>query len=719
MVDGENSHRSDEVDPLFNPETIDSSAVYSENEDHPNEYGDTNSEIVNLLNNEGPEYVMEHTIEVVANTKEKLKNQKQVLAHDESETALEDEEEENDEISHTWYKQVQDKFKHKPWYARPTVGAILFIIILRVLCTTLLMTPTVGLLSTKLCDKYAFDKSDVTPLGHAGMIDRKRCDMKAVQKEQSNITSWVTLINSVVGISLSGKYGEFSDRLGRLFVLKLVGFIGMIHTFLMLVAFHPSRPYQKWFALLAMTSDITGGILTLISVGNSYISDIIPPSEGTLAVYISLLMSIVYASLGLGPLISSYLIKIFNGNLIVPYYFTFGVSILYLLVVFIFIKESRHKDAQKYSAKILKKNRLRRSSSISSLKSNQSNASQNGGQIKLSLRDRLYIWLHMTVIEAVEPIGKLWISRTATGSLIPRINTILLIVIDTLFCSSTSGFIPVLLLYCIAVYDWTSVELGYFISIGGIGKSFILLFMPLLVGFLKKRLNYKVIPNGVDNMDKLLLNTSMVFLVASSLVIIIFKKYDKSLYAAAMLQALSAVLSPTIQSCVLKYNSKKIAGQVFAAHTQIRHLTMVFVPIIFLQTYSHTFSNNPMLILSIPSILSILGFILLQFVRLVDDPVLLRRESEVVPINHQSVLEHGISKGDMPNNYGSFESVRKVSTSSGSSNKSINSLPNTFIKDTNNNISNTPKKKTPIASNSYRAKPSLGERRPSILNRSD
>ncbi|OBA20836.1 hypothetical protein HANVADRAFT_8574, partial [Hanseniaspora valbyensis NRRL Y-1626] len=514
MVNGESSHRSDEVDPLFNPETVDSSAEYSESEDHSNEYGDTNSEIVNLLNNEGLEYVMEHTIEVVANTKEKLKNQKQVLVHDESDTALEDEEEEDDEISHTWYKQVQDKFKHKPWYARPTVGAILFIIILRVLCTTLLMTPTVGLLSTKLCDKYAFDKSDVTPLGHVGIIDRKRCDMKAVQKEQSNITSWVTLINSVVGISLCGKYGEFSDRLGRVFVLKLVGFIGMIHTFLMLVAFHPSRPYQKWFAMLAMTSDITGGILTLISVGNSYISDIIPPSEGTLAVYISLLMSIVYASLGLGPLISSYLITL-----------------------------------------------LRRSSSISSLKSNQSNGSQNGGQIKVSIRDRLYIWLHMTVIEAVEPIGKLWISRTATGSLIPRINTILLIVIDTLFCSSTSGFIPVLLLYCIAVYDWTSVELGYFISIGGIGKSFILLFMPLLVGFLKKRLNYKVIPNGVDNMDKLLLNTSMVFLIASSLVIIIFKKYDKSLYSAAILQALSAVLSPTIQSCVLKYNSKKIAGQ--------------------------------------------------------------------------------------------------------------------------------------------------------------
>lgn len=695
MVGTSKKSSNDEVNPSVVPET------------EQNNAGDeSNAEILQLMNNEGPEYVMEHTIEVMSKSKEKLKQNQRILSHDfDSEAAIEDEEDEdNDDISHAWYTQTQDKYMHKPWYAKPSIAAILFVLVLRVLCTTLLMTPTVGILSNKLCDLYAYDSPHEVNFGH--VFDKHRCDMKAVQKEQSNITSWVTLINSIVGIVLGGKYGEFSDRLGRVFVLKLVGFIGMVYTVLMILAFHPSRPYQKWLVMLAMTSDITGGILTLISIGNSYMSDIISPREGTLAVYISLLMSIVYGSLGIGPLISSYVIKMFNGNLIVPYYFTFGLSIVYLFFVFAFIKESRHQDAQKYSAKVLKKNRLRRKSSISSLRSSQSGGKSSSNPeepVKLKVSDRLYVWLHMTVIEAFEPIGKLWIGRTAAGSLVPRINTVLLIAIDTFFCSATTGFIPVLMLYSLVAYDWTSVELGYYISICGLGRALVLLFMPVLISSLKKRLNFKVIPNGVDSMDKLLLNASMAFLILSTFVLFTFKQYSWSLYVSAVFQTMSAVISPTIQSCVLKYNSKKISGQVFAAHTQIRHLTMVFAPIIFLQTYSHTYDSNPMLILSIPLILSTVAFVLLQFVRKVDDPTVLRRESEVDGIKQQSLLERG-PLGTDSSSYGSVSAPRREGSAS-----SLTSL-----------VGSAKEVSNPRAGSSNRSKPpALDERRPSILNRGD
>lgn len=666
---------------------------------------ESNAEILQLMNNEGPEYVMEHTIEVMTKSKELKQNQMRLAHNFDSEAAIEEDDDDNDDISHAWYTQTQDKYMHKPWYAKPSIAAILFVLVLRVLCSTLLLTPTVGILSNKICDLYEYDK---TPheLKIGTLFDKNRCDMKAVQREQSNITSWVTLINSIVGIVLGGKYGEFSDRLGRVFVLKLVGFIGIVYTILMILAFHPSRPYQKWFVMLAMTSDITGGILTLISIGNSYMSDIISPREGTLAVYISLLMSIVYGSLGFGPLLSSYMIKIFNGNLIVPYYFTFGISILYLGIVYTFIQESRHQDAQKYSAKVLKRNRLRRRSSISSLRSNQSglkNSNNTDEPEKLAISDRLYVWLHMTVIEAFEPIGKLWIGKTAAGSLVPRINTILLIAIDTFFCSATSGFIPVLMLYALVAYDWTSVELGYYISICGVGRALVLLFMPVLISSLKERLHFKVIPNGVDSMDKLLLNASMVFLIFSTFVLIAFKQFSWSLYVSAVLQTMSAVISPTIQSCVLKYNSKKISGQVFAAHTQIRHLTMVFAPIIFLQTYSHTYDRNPMLILSIPLVLSFVAFVLLQFVRKVDDPMVLRRESEVQGITQQSLLESGVLGTDT-SSYGSVSDPRRESSVS-----SLSSLA-ASAKEISNPRTGSANRGNP---------PALGERRPSILNRGD
>lgn len=607
----------------------------------------TNSETVRIMNNESPEYVLEHSYEEFRKVGEKLKQDhatkhKKNRNHGRSKsntnntgeplmqhqgTALDSESDEEsnslqaaddleegaaDDVSDIWYQQTMEKFKSKPWYLRPTVFTLLLVLVLRVMCITLLMTPTVGLLSAKLCNEFEVKYSTV-------------CDMKKVQIEQSNITSVVSLLVSITGISLSGKYGELSDRLGRLFVLKLVGVIGVVHTILMLVAFHPRTPFNRYLVILAMSSDITGGILTLISVGNSYISDIIPPSEGTLAGYISLLMSVIYGSIGFGPLLSSYIIQLFKNSLISPFYFTTATSVAYLLAVSLFVQESRHRDAQRYSAKVLLKSRLRRKSSLSSLDMTRQNLQQRN----MTVKQRLYVWFHMTVVEAVEPIGKLWIKRTASGSLVPRVNTILLILIDTFFCSATSGYIPVIMLYGIKQYQWTSVELGYYVSIVGLGKSVILITMPFMLTSMKRVFGFEVINNGVDKLDKTLLMVSTIFLVISTGLILFCKDYTWSLYMSGVFQALSAGISPTIQNCILKYSSKKITGQIFAAHTQLRHVTMLFLPIIFLQTYSRTFDVKPNLILSIPFVLSVMSMVLLQFVKLISDPLMLRRESEV------------------------------------------------------------------------------------------
>lgn len=623
------------------------STFSGENAAGPETMERSNSETVRVMNNESPEYVLEHTLEefqkvennIKANISKYQKKQKQKkhnkskaqretsslinqqgLAIDSGsddeytsfQTSPDLEDDVEDDISDIWYQQTMERFKNKPWYLRPTVFTLLAVLVLRVMCITLLMTPSVGLLSVKLCNEFQLTSNET-------------CDMKKVQIEQGNITSVVSLFVATVGILLSGKFGELSDRLGRLFVLKLVGYIGVLHTILMLIAFHPAVPFNRYLVVFAMSSDITGGILTLISVGNSYISDIIPSNEGTLAGYISLLMSIIYGSIGFGPLLSSYIIKFFNNSLITPFYFTTGISIVYLISVMFFVQESRHKDAQRYSAKVLIKNRLRRKSSLSSLDSPEQGIKQSN----LTLKQRLYVWFHMTVIEAVEPIGKLWINKTASGSLIPRINTILLILIDTFFCSATSGFVPVIMLYAIKQFEWTSVELGYYVSIIGLGKSALLITMPIILNFLKKTFKFEIINNGVDTMDKFLLNVSIVFLVVSTGLLIFFKDYGWSLYASGVFQALSAVISPTIQNCILKYSSKKITGQIFAAHTQLRFLTMLFLPIIFLQVYSRTFDSKPNFILSVPFVLSVLSIVLLQFVKLIDDPTLLRRESEV------------------------------------------------------------------------------------------
>ena len=95
----------------------------------------------------------------------------------------------------------------------------------------------------------------------------------------------------------------------------------------------PSTPYHKWGLIAAMASPALGGnMLALIANGNSYISDIVEPEMRTLG--ISVLMSSIYGSIGVGPLVGSTAIRLSGGNAFIPFYIAVALGVVFICLLY-------------------------------------------------------------------------------------------------------------------------------------------------------------------------------------------------------------------------------------------------------------------------------------------------------------------------------------------------------------------------------------------------
>ncbi|KAL6948892.1 hypothetical protein ACO0QE_001370 [Hanseniaspora vineae] len=507
-----------------------------------------------------------------------------------------EEAEDEDEISTKWYRDTVNMYKNKKWYQRPTAVVLFVALALKALSFTIMITPTAALTMEKICDSMRDDQ------GH--------CNMSTVQKEQSVVQSAVSFITSCLGLVTAGKYGELSDRRGRVFVLQINGIITLVHVLLALYVFAPGTTYNRYGLIFVNSIEaISGGVMVLISTGNAYISDIVPVTQRMVS--ISVLMSIVYGSLGLGPLMSSFTVKLFNGNNFTPFYLAVLCCLLFNAMVFYFIIESRYHDARRYS------------------------------QSEQFMKQQIHgTSVYRKLFEVVEPLKHLWMPKTYSGSLVPRINVILLMFLDVIFVMATQGAAPTLVLYAMLRFHWGAVELGYYLSISGLGRAVVLLLLvPQVVSMLKKStvFHFKSLSSSMDRLDLVILQWSVFCIFVSIAVAVFVQSSSSGLYFSAVIQAFSAVISPTIQSVVVKYASKKITGQVFGAIALFRHIVMLIMPLIFLRIYSETVDKNPAIFLYVPLVGSIIGFVLTFFLKIVEDPQILRRPSEVVFLNKQEL----------------------------------------------------------------------------------
>ncbi|OEJ80451.1 putative membrane protein [Hanseniaspora osmophila] len=480
------------------------------------------------------------------------------------------------------------------------------------------------------------------------------------QKEFAKFQSVTSVIQGLLGISLCSKYGHLSDNHGRVFVLQICGLLTILGSLANLYIYKDSTTYEFYsFVFFYCIEALNAGQMSMVAVGNSYVSDIV--SEDNRMVCISFFMSIMYATIGIGPLVGSFLVKIFKGNSFNTLYVALFLNVSYTLGVEFFLSESRtvnerRESQSQYHNEVLRKN-LRKEQAIFSKES--------------SKWSKVYHLLKMdTLIDLFKPLKTLWVPKTALGSLVPRINVLILVIIEMFVGGSVEGSVQAIVTYSMFKYSWSSVEIGYYYSISGVGRALVLLLaVPQLISFLKRR-NYVALPDSIDRIDMIHLYLFLIFVITAFASMIVYETNDIGSYLNSLFISLSAFALPTVQNGVIKYASKKSIGQVFAAMAVLRHLMSLIAPPLYLQVYAATAKTFPTLFLYIPIILSALSLVLLQFVKIVKDHDMLRRQSEASFNNFDEHINN-YSVNTKPNT--SFDIANNLKN--GKSNLQSNSIP--------------------------------------------
>ncbi|QHS74099.1 uncharacterized protein SPAR_J00510 [Saccharomyces paradoxus] len=457
------------------------------------------------------------------------------------------------------------------------------------------MTATIPLVMDKVAEGIADEDGYYDPV--------------AVQTIVSGISSSTMMIAGAISIFMAGKWGELSDRIGRVCVFKYMSGIRVIGLLTHLFTLSSKMKYHKWaIVLTACIVPSFGGLFALVANGNSYVSDIVKTEHRM--VTIGIMMSCIYATMGVGPMFGSFLVKWTHGNGFIPIYTSIVFVILAFIICETIMVEPRHETQMAHSQSSYTKRREKlRSQSGSDGAKNYQSVTYGKFQI-------------MRLMDLLAPVKKLWLKPDSAGSLVPRHTVIVLVVLDILFVCGTTSCMPALVLFSTYEYKWHAVELGYFISILGIGRGVVLLVVSPVLLYALKRI-YQHLNHSIDKIDIFCIRFSMIVITLSLFVMIRFgEKSSTSMVIFALLQALSAFCSPTLQSGIIKYTSKKHTGEMFGAMALVRSCVMLVIPPVLLKLYGSTVSVNPSLFMYIPFSTSIAAILLTFFLRIYKNPPL-------------------------------------------------------------------------------------------------
>lgn len=444
------------------------------------------------------------------------------------------------------------------WHRRPTTLLICITTTLFFISMGISISSKISILLQKICDYLSVTQG----------LDN--CHDSSVQKTASSMQSGLILVKGVISCLMSGKLGELSDRFGRKPIFIVIAVLACISKFFDLYLLWPSTFFNYWlFFISNVIEGLSGGPTLVLSLANSYITDIVDPHRRNVSM--GYVMGSFFIGIGAGPLFGSLIVKHF-GNIFLTLYIDTALSVLFLLSVVFVVPESRSL-------------KLRRRSQSKHLLRRASITSQVSLEVNTTELTPIY-YVKIFFKETFHSLSLLWIPKHHTLGLIPRYNVIILLLIDVMNMLVMQSIGAALVLYTTYRFDWSAITIGYFISATGIGKAFVLYSIsPFLLPFLKSKFKENV--SNVDKVDKFL-----IFIVAISELLhpllIAVATTSNAVFVSVAFGCFGALSSPVIQSAITKYVPESKMGELFGAIALIKNVLSMFGPPLFLYIYSHT-----------------------------------------------------------------------------------------------------------------------------------
>lgn len=559
--------------------------------------------------------------------------------------AILEEEDDNSNEDVIWLREQRSQNKDTHWLKRPSVlmvSMITFAVAFGVTCGE----SSRQVVSYKLACNYL---SLQNPNGICLPTD--------TQVLMSNLQLAYSILSGIIMLVALGKVGPMSDRYGRkVFIVSILTFLGIGKTFKFIVMYRSD--HLQFFPMVfgEIISNLSGGLLTLVTLANCYISDVCEPHQRTYSLGIG--MAGLFVGLSTGPMLGNLLTSISqrfkpsglsNSVVISKSDFLplkYELAIMYLLWCFaVFVlPESRSEKARQKS----------RTLSISQ-------APQSVLDLRLQQRrSQVSSWIYtaLDAINFLKPLRLLVLPESVVTTLNKsklrrqRAAVLILVGIECFMASLSASMGEFYILYGIYAFDWNQTDIGHFLTASYSTKAVMLIVLSPIINhkIIQHGLKFKVFKKQFDMVD---FSMIAIGLVCDAIGLFLFYLAPTSLsfFAVIFVTAFGMLAMPSLGSSIIKFYPESKVGEVFGAMSLLKNLFSLVGPLTFLSIYKYSLSHwqKPGVPFLFGAILFAIALLLLVGVKILlklskdSDPNILSRTSSFASLTGTPPIRSGPS----------------------------------------------------------------------------
>lgn len=427
----------------------------------------------------------------------------------------------------------------------------------------------------------------------SGLVDGAQCNSEEAQKLLADYQLLKNIISGIIKVAALGKVGHLSDIYGRKNILLLIMVFFVAGQFIFFFALKQFNYLATWYLVLGESiSSLGGGYLAILAVCNCYISDVVEQHERIYS--IGLVSAFFYVGVTLGPIVGNFVIEVaqkyhyespnplkINSYEYYPSELQLTILILSLFFVILVFPESRPVKSRRKSRAL--------SVSLNSLVQVQnrlpscSKGETFVGRISRNLIHPLVILTYPSEFRG---------SNDKNTHRRLKVTVMVLVFSDALMVLVGITIMELFPLYGMYKFNWSATTLGNIISAACFSRVIILsVISPVLTNyFLTKVLGFKTFKDLLDLVDLSICSFGLLFEALGMLIICRATSVSEFGFALILASA-GTVVSPALNSSLIKYFPESKIGEVFGGLLLLKHCGMIVGPTTFYYLYKVSLSK--------------------------------------------------------------------------------------------------------------------------------
>ena len=420
-----------------------------------------------------------------------------------------------------------------------------------------------------------------------------QCNTNEAQKLFADYQLLKNLIAGIIKVVALGKVGHLSDLYGRKNVLLFIMVSFVAGQFILFFTFKHFTYLSTWPLILGESiSSLGGGYLALLAVCNCYISDVVEQHERIYS--IGLVSAFFYVGVTLGPIAGNVAIEMaqkchyespnplkINNYEYYPTKLQLSILILSLFFIILVLPESRPvKSRRKSRALSVSLN------SLNPMKNSLQNFSKNESFAGRTVRNLIHPLMILTYPSEFRGSNDKKTHRRL------KVAVMTLVFADALMALVGITIIELFPLYGMYKFNWSATTLGDIISITCFSRVIVLsVISPALANyFLTKVLGFKTFKDLLDLVDLGICVFGLLFEALGMLIICKATSVNEFGFALILTSA-GTVVSPALNSSLIKYFPESKVGEVFGGLLLLKHCGIIVGPMTFFYLYKVSLSK--------------------------------------------------------------------------------------------------------------------------------